>query len=176
MSIKTVAVHRALGWTGVLVLLTGILFSADLMEHVVKGFPHGQGSAAWVFLPIGIGMLLFVGKSRPREAFFLVVLLVIAAVELANFTILPQLDGQISARHLAESILKTDPTGGNVALYQLPRSWQYGMNFYMNRDLPEWVPGSGEPEWILANRGFAPGSRYEVKGDDSRTLFVYRRK
>jgi 4-amino-4-deoxy-L-arabinose transferase-like glycosyltransferase len=176
MSIKTVAVHRALGWTGVLVLLTGILFSADLMERVVKGFPHGQGSAACVFLPIGIGMLLFVGKSRPREAFFLVVLLVIAAVELANFTILPQLDGQISARHLAESILKTDPTGGNVALYQLPRSWQYGMNFYMNRDLPEWVPGSGEPEWILANRGFAPGSRYEVKGDDSRTLFVYRRK
>ena len=176
ISMKTAGVLRALGWTGVLVMLTGILLSADLMERVVKGFPHGHSSSGLVFLPIGIGVVLFVGKSRPREAFFLLVWFVIAAVEFASFTILPQLDGQISARQLAGSILRSDSTGGNVALYELPRSWQYGMNFYMNRDLPEWVPGSGEPDWILANRGLALGSRYEAGRDESGTFFVYRRK
>jgi 4-amino-4-deoxy-L-arabinose transferase-like glycosyltransferase len=176
MTTKTVTVLRALGGTGVLVLLTGILFAADLIERIGRGFPARFSSTAVVVLPFGIAIVLFVMKSRPREAFFLLVVFVIAAVEFANFNFLPKLDGEISARRIAESILKTDPTGGNVATYQLPRSWQYGMNFYLNRDLPEWTPESGQPAWILAYRSLPLDSRYEVTGDESRTFFVYHRR
>jgi 4-amino-4-deoxy-L-arabinose transferase-like glycosyltransferase len=176
MAMKTRTALRVLGLTGTLLLLTGILFAADFIERMFRGLPAGNSSPALLVLPIGIAMVLFVMKSRPREAFFLVLVFAIAAVEFANFNILPKLDGHISARQLAGSILKTDPTGGNVAIYQLPRAWQYGMNFYLNRDLREWVPGPDEPEWILAYRSLPLDSRYELKGDESRTFFVYHRR
>ena len=157
-------------------MLTAIPFGFDLIERLLDGFPAGYISIALLVFPFGIAIVLFAVKSRQRVALLLVVVLVIAAIEIANFAILPKLDERISARQLARSILKTDPGGGNVAIYQLPRSWQYGMNFYLNRDLPEWTPGSGEPDWILAYRALPLGSTYEMKVDESRTFFIYHRR
>ena len=176
MAIKTRTAARALGWTGALLLLTVIPFAIETIERMRDGFAAGYSLTALVVFLFGIAIVLFAMKSRPKVAFLLVVVLVIVAVEIANFAILPKLDERISARQLARSILKTDPGGGNVAIYQLPRSWQYGMNFYLNRDLPEWTPGSGEPDWILAYRFLPLGSTYEMKVDESRTFFIYHRR
>jgi 4-amino-4-deoxy-L-arabinose transferase-like glycosyltransferase len=176
MVVKSKDVLRALGCTGALLLLTAILFAVDLLGRLLRGFPAGYLSAAVIVFLFGIAILLFAMKSRPRQAFLLVAALAISAVEIANSNLLPRLDGRISARQLAASLLKLDPTGRNIATYHLPRSWQYGMNFYMNRELPEWTPGSGEPEWILAYRVLPLGSPYEIKADDSRTFFVYHRR
>jgi 4-amino-4-deoxy-L-arabinose transferase-like glycosyltransferase len=176
MELKTRSVLRILGWTGAILMLTAIPFGFDLIERLLDGFPAGYISIALLVFPFGIAIVLFAMKSRQRVALLLVVVLVIAAIEIANFAILPKLDGRISGRQLAGNILKTDPTGANIAIYQLPRSWQYGMNFYLNRDLPEWTPALGEPEWILAYRVLPLGPRYEMKADESRTFFVYHRR
>ena len=176
MAIKTRTAARALGWTGALLLLTVIPFAIETIERMRDGFAAGYSLTALVVFLFGIAIVLFAMKSRPKVAFLLVVVLVVVAVEIANFAILPKLDERISARQLARSILKTDPGGGNVAIYQIPRSWQYGMNFYLNRDLPEWTPGSGEPDWILAYRALPLGSTYEMKVDESRTFFIYHRR
>ena len=107
-----------------------------------------------------------------------VALFAAATVEVANFALLPTLDSQLSARQLAREILKTDPSGGNVSEYHLPRNAKYGMEFYLDRELPEWVPGSGNPEWILVDRplpGTVLGSRYEIYLDKSRAFIIYHR-
>ena len=176
MVVKTKSVLRWLGATGVLLLLTGSLLAVDRIELMLYGFRTGYISTALIVFSLGVGIVFFAMKSRPKEGFLLIVVFVIAAVEIANYRILPQLNARISTRQLAGDILKTDPTGGNVAVYQFPRSWLYGMDFYLNRELPEWTPGSSEPEWILAYRVIPLSSRYEIKADESRPFFVYHRR
>ncbi len=102
-----------------------------------------------------------------------------AAVEIGNFIVLPSLNAKISARQHAEEFLKMDPSGEGVAVYQLPRAAEYGMKYYLNSNLPEWVPGTSEPQWIIAGR-LPPDVRffdiYEIRMDESRFFFVYHHK
>jgi hypothetical protein len=89
-------------------------------------------------------------KKHPTAALIALVLLVVSAVLVANHDVLPRLDAQISARQIAQKLKEADPSLGHIATYKLSRNWAYGMNFYLNRQLPEWTSTSGEPDWILA--------------------------
>lgn len=177
MALKAKTVLRVLGWTGGLLLLAAIPLAASIIRGVNK-MPPGYVLTEFVVFLFGIVVVALVLKSRPREALLSVALFAIVTVEIANFSLLSGLDSQFSARPLAVKILKTDPTGGNVAVYDLPRASKYGMNFYLNRDLPEWAPESVDPEWILAGRLVPNGvlhSGYEFYLDDSRKFVVYHR-
>jgi 4-amino-4-deoxy-L-arabinose transferase-like glycosyltransferase len=177
MASKTKSAVRVLGWTGGLLLLTAIPIATAVIRGIQK-MPPGYVPAEFVMFLFGIVVVALVIKSRPKEALLFVALFVAVTVEIANFAFLPKLDNQFSARQFAGKILATDPSGGNVAVYQLPRNWNYGMNFYLNRDLPEWAPGSADPEWILAGRLLPNGllhSRYEFYLHDSRKFVIYHR-
>jgi 4-amino-4-deoxy-L-arabinose transferase-like glycosyltransferase len=177
MALKTKSVLRVLGWTGASLLLTAIPLTAAVISGIHK-FPPGYVPAEVVVFLFGIVIVVLAFKSRPGEALLFVALFVTVTVEIANFALLPGLDKQFSARQLAGEILKTDPSGGNVAVYRLPSAWKYGMDFYLNRDLPEWAPGSGDTEWILGGP-LSPGgllrSRYEIYLHESRKFFIYHR-
>jgi len=177
MALKTKSMLRVLGWTGGLLLLAAIPLATAIIRGVNK-MPPGYVPTEFVVFLFGIVVVALVLKSCPREALLSVTLFAIVTVEIANFSLLRGLDTQFSARSLAVKILKIDPTGENVAVYRLPRASEYGMNFYLNRDLPEWAPGSPDPEWILAGR-LVPGgmlhSGYEFYLDDSRKFVVYHR-
>jgi 4-amino-4-deoxy-L-arabinose transferase-like glycosyltransferase len=183
MAVKTRSVLRMLGWTGALLLLAAIPLGAAVIGGLHDFFPPGYVLAALAVFLFATLIVAFVMKSRPREAFLLVALLVMAAIEIANFVVLPGLDVQISARRLAGELIKADASGGNVAIYQLPRAWQYGMDFYLNRDLPEWVPGMSEPEWILGEPlpNLQIASRYKTEFNETvreipLVLFVSHKK
>ena len=72
---------------------------------------------------------------------------------------------------MAERLKAISAPASDISTYELSRNWKYGLNFYFNRELPEWAPGSDEPEWILA--GF-PGilddrafyGRYELEDEE----------
>jgi hypothetical protein len=99
----------------------------------------------------GVLTAIFAVTKCPRAALLAIVLLITADVEIANFKILPRLDSQISSRPLARELLKASPSGEDVGVYDIPRAWRYGLNFYLHRDLPEWTPGSAEPAWVAGN-------------------------
>jgi 4-amino-4-deoxy-L-arabinose transferase-like glycosyltransferase len=149
MAVSTRTLLRMLGWTGAMLLLTAIPLGSAVISGIHDLFPPGYLLAASVFFLFGILIVVFALNSRPKETLLLVALLVIPAIEIANFVILPRMDIQVSARQVAGDILKADPSGANVAFYELPRAWQYGVDFYLNRELPEWIPGRSEPDWIL---------------------------
>jgi 4-amino-4-deoxy-L-arabinose transferase-like glycosyltransferase len=177
MGSMTRGVLRVLWWTGALLLLTAIPLAAAVIGGIHK-IPPGYILAESVAFLFGIVIVVLAFKSRPVEALLFIALFVSATVEIANFALLPRLDNLLSARQLADKILKADPSGGNVAVYQLPRDWKYGMDYYLNRNLGEWKPGSDEPEWILGGRLLpAPvlGSRYEIYLDESRIFMIYHR-
>jgi 4-amino-4-deoxy-L-arabinose transferase-like glycosyltransferase len=62
------------------------------------------------------------------------------------------LDGRYSARPAVRSamIVWKDYSPTRSSAYKLTRSFQYGLNFYFNRELPEWSPNRSGPAWIFA--------------------------
>ena len=106
--------------------------------------------AEGVAFAFGVAVVVLAFKKLPTAALVAAVLLVVSSVVVADTVVLPRLDVRISARPLARKLKEADPSLGNIATFKLSRNWQYGMNFYFNRQLPEWTGSSGEPQWILS--------------------------
>lgn len=136
-----------LGWTGIFFLPLAIPIAGALPNIFRPEYTLATGVA---FVG-GVLTAIFAVTRRPRAALLAIVLLITADVEIANFKILPRLDSQISSRPLARELLKANPSGEDVGVYDIPRAWHYGLNFYLHRDLPEWTPGSAEPTWVAGN-------------------------
>ena len=66
----------------------------------------------------------------------------------AGLRILPELDASLSARWHAE-LLHNDAHPERIFTYHLQRSWMYGIEFYLGRELPEWTPSDPEPALVL---------------------------
>ena len=75
-------------------------------------------------------------------------LLVVLCIEIAGIGILPALDPYVSARWHAQ-FLRNDAHPDRIFTYELPRSWTYGLAFYLGRELPEWNPQDPEPALVL---------------------------
>jgi 4-amino-4-deoxy-L-arabinose transferase-like glycosyltransferase len=142
-------VLRALGWTGALLLPFVIPSVAALRGETIQWVRTAWVLTGFVMFGFGIVITLLALKGHARAASSFVGIFVVSSVLIANFAVLPHLDKEISSRHLAEELLRAGASSDNVALYGVRRSWKYGLDFYFNRDLPEWVPGKSEPEWIL---------------------------
>lgn len=95
------------------------------------------------------------GWRRKREFVTLAFLLVVLCTEIANVSVLPTLDPYVSARWHAQ-FLRNDAHPDRIFTYQLPRAWNYGLAFYMRRELPEWSPSDPNPALVLTTpRGLA---------------------
>jgi 4-amino-4-deoxy-L-arabinose transferase-like glycosyltransferase len=175
LPLKSRTVSRILWWTGAVLVVATVPLAVDIIADFHSVPPEYIAAELIAFL-FGIVIAALAFRSRPAEALLALALFIVTGVELANFTILPGLDNRVSARQLASDVLKTDPLGRNTALYDLPRAWTYGMDYYLNADLPEWQSGSSGPEWILAGRLPPLSAEYEIRIDNSRNLFICHRK
>jgi 4-amino-4-deoxy-L-arabinose transferase-like glycosyltransferase len=102
----------------------------------------------------GLGVAAL-GWRRKREFVTLALLLVVLCTEIANVSVLPALDPYISARWHAQ-FLRNDAHPDRIFVYQLPRAWNYGLAFYMRRELPEWSPSDPNPALVLTtSKGLA---------------------
>jgi 4-amino-4-deoxy-L-arabinose transferase-like glycosyltransferase len=72
------------------------------------------------------------------------------SVGLAAYSVLPVLGPQISPRELALEA-RGHAVGGAIATHDLPRAWQYGAEFYLERALPEWTPSLPSPVWTITS-------------------------
>ncbi len=95
----------------------------------------------------GIAIIAF-SSSRRRTAIWVSLLLVCVLIEIAGTSILPDLDPYYSARTVG-TMLRHDLYPGRLFTYQLPRSWQYGLNFYLGRDLQHWSANDDDAALVL---------------------------
>lgn len=73
-----------------------------------------------------------------------------------NSLIIPRLDPFLSARSAAFSTPQEALDAGNLATAGMTRSWQFGLNFYLDRELPEWNPAMGTQGWVwTSERGLS---------------------
>jgi 4-amino-4-deoxy-L-arabinose transferase-like glycosyltransferase len=134
------AVARISLFTGILIL-TGAAVVATRVR-VPAGSSFGEFWAwPWVGGIAGAGLLLCVLALSHRR--LLVALttcaLVLSAVQLSDLYLLPRLDHFYSARLVTPLLAFYQQESIPVCVYELQRSWVYGLNFYAHRELPECV-------------------------------------
>jgi 4-amino-4-deoxy-L-arabinose transferase-like glycosyltransferase len=104
---------------------------------------------------IGAFMAGVLAGRKKHLAVPLCLLFVAAGVEFLNVAVLPSLDSAYSARPYAE-LLSRDLRPERIFMYDVPRSWDWGLAFYFRRELPEWSPADPEPALALTTEaGFA---------------------
>lgn len=130
------------------------IFSEKALLRTGHHFDISDPRVVSLLIIIGVGGLIAVGfsvRNRPSASFTTLVLLVAAILVFLNFGLLPAADARISARRAALDALRQDPAGQNIAFSDLKRDWHYGVNYYFDRELPEWTPGASLPEWLFTS-------------------------
>jgi 4-amino-4-deoxy-L-arabinose transferase-like glycosyltransferase len=100
-----------------------------------------------IVIAVGI-VIAALGFLRNPGALLLSFFLAAFCVELAGARVLPALDPFISARFHGE-LLRNNRYPDRVFTFHLTRSWQYGLNFYLEREVPEWSPGDAGAALVL---------------------------
>ncbi len=75
-------------------------------------------------------------------------LAVVLALEIANLQVLPTVDPLYSARYHAQ-FMSHDLHPDRIFTFDLARSWNYGLAFYFQRQLPEWQRADPLPALVL---------------------------
>jgi len=109
----------------------------------------GHAILVAAIVAIAGGVVIAVLALLRRRSFVVVSLLLAALLtEIAGMRILPALDPLLSARPHAE-LLRRDLHPDRIFTFNLPRSWDYGLAFYLGRELPEWSPDNQEAALVL---------------------------
>jgi 4-amino-4-deoxy-L-arabinose transferase-like glycosyltransferase len=130
-------------------VLTGglTLICAVVLLFRIRRLPAGSLFAepwAWRWIA-GIacaGLLLcFLALTRRKLTMALAAcILVIGGLELSNRYLLPRLDRALSARQAIPLLVLWNDVPIRGCVYELDRSWVYGLNFYAHREIPECAP------------------------------------
>jgi hypothetical protein len=95
----------------------------------------------------GIGIAIL-ALFRKHSFLVLSLCLTILVLELAGLRLEPSLDPYFSARWHSV-LLRDDLHPERIFIYDLPRSWNYGLAFYLERGLPEWSPTDPDAALVL---------------------------
>jgi 4-amino-4-deoxy-L-arabinose transferase-like glycosyltransferase len=139
--VRDVAVARVSLFTGVFILIVAAVVATRV--RVPFGLPFAEFWAwRWIEGIAGAGLLLCVLAFSHKRllAALTTCVLVLSAVELCNLYLLPRLDPLYSPRQVTPLLAFYQEEGVRVCVYKLQRSWAYGLNFYVHRELPECVP------------------------------------
>jgi 4-amino-4-deoxy-L-arabinose transferase-like glycosyltransferase len=123
-----------------------------------------ETNVAQTRMPTGLLTLAILGglacaflaiAGRPRCAFTATAALMSVLVAGANASLLPRIDPLLSARAAARATTPEALSDHGPSVFKLDRSWEYGLDFYLDRELPEWTPTAARPGWVWTN---APGA------------------
>jgi len=150
--------------TNAIILSAGIglvwIVLAAIFRHAAHKPPFTEmGSATQVLAAVALAIaiavaagVLYAGTRKDlRLAVNLCGLCAIATLEIANTMVLPALDPYVSARPHA-AYFRNDLRPDRIFTYELRRSWNYGLAFYFQRELPEWSPRDPDAALVLTTR------------------------
>lgn len=127
--------------------------------------PFAQSRSIWYFLAAaaaGGAIVAALGSARRVAAALLINATLIACLLVAaNKFVVPRIDPSVSSRATARAFLSAESgktitaaekiPAGSLGSYQLDRAWQYGLEYYLDRQIPEWTPESGGSFWLFTN-------------------------
>jgi 4-amino-4-deoxy-L-arabinose transferase-like glycosyltransferase len=133
-----------------------ILFRFD--QDPLRGFLVGFGAA----LAGGVLVVGFAINRKWNGAVCMLACTTVVLLLVATLLVLPSLDEIISVRHNTLGFIagyNTEPD--KVAVFHLSRSYEYGLDYYFQKALPEWTPQNTEVRFIFSGaQGLEELARY----------------
>lgn len=144
-SFRTIGV--ALGITWIVLGIAAFQWASRLPQAArdAAGWPIFM--TAILAITGGIGVAT-VALLRKRAFVALALALTVLCVAAAGLRILPALDASFSARWHGQ-LMRNDAHPDRIFTYHLQRSWSYGIEFYLGRELSEWSPDDRESALVL---------------------------
>jgi len=145
---KTQPADRWIAITSGVTLMTLSIFA--FLQSARIDFP-------WAALVLAAGgfAIVFPGILwRLSQALAVTVLTVIVAIVLAFMGYAgPALDHSVSPRFALQAAraIWSNYSPDRASTYKLQRSFQYSLNFYFHRELPEWSPSHVKPGWVFTS-------------------------
>jgi 4-amino-4-deoxy-L-arabinose transferase-like glycosyltransferase len=91
---------------------------------------------------------------------------------IANHMLMPGLDRIISARPAAIGLTTAfKATPDDVAVYHLPRAYEYGLDYYFGKILPDWTPQNPPPTYIFFSRSSLAEMNQVPQSDGETSVF-----
>ena len=121
-----------------------------------KRLPAESGlatTAAWAW-PLavaaagGLACAALAWARRQRAAIAGVALLMAALVAVAATGALPRLDAYLSSRQAARATAAEAHSTDSISVLGTDRSLQYGLEYYLDRSVPEWTAAAPNPAWV----------------------------
>jgi hypothetical protein len=109
---------------------------------------------------IACAVLALAGRTRAGVAGAAALSAILMAA--VQVQVVPRVDAYVSARTAAKTTPAEARGAADLAIFGMDASWRYGLNFYLQRELPEWKPGAARPTWIWTTAGGA--ARLEQQG------------
>ena len=127
--------------------------------------PFAQPQSIWYFLAVaaaGGAVVAALGSARRIAAAFLTNAALTACLLIAaNWFVVPRIDSAVSSRAAARAFLAAESgrgfastekiPAGSLGSYKLDRAWQFGLEYYLGHQIPEWTPESGGSFWLFTN-------------------------
>lgn len=131
------------------VLVAGSLLRA---RHLPGGMALAGNSLMLAFaagaIIAGITCLTFVLTGHTRLGIAATAASVAALLLATNLVILPRIDPFFSSRAAAKAAPQQALSCPTLSTFNMTRSWDYGLEFYLDRPLPEWTPATPTPTWV----------------------------
>lgn len=165
----------AIGITWIALGIVAMLWASRLPQAARDA--AGQPTFAIAILTVAGGIGVVVMALLRRRAFVILGLaLAVLCVAAAGLRILPALDPSLSARWHGQ-LMRNDAHPDRIFTYRLQRSWVYGIDFYLGRELAEWSPADRESALVLTTpeglREMRRLGRVHGDLDESYTGIVY---
>jgi 4-amino-4-deoxy-L-arabinose transferase-like glycosyltransferase len=123
--------------------------SGSLLARAIPTAPNLSLTSLGIVLFIGgVGVAAAGQLQAPWKSAAIASGVFAVSVGLAAYTLLPALGPEISPRELAFEA-RDNAARGAIAVYDLPRAWQYGAEFYLEGPLPEWSSSLPAPVWTI---------------------------
>ncbi len=151
-------------WLLAAVGLTWVAGLAVPVDRLLKGLPlYAREPAAqhihlWLAFAAaaGLSIALLAFSKTPWSALIVSSLLFAGLAEMANLRMLPRMDPYLSARTTARSIAAIPEIKAKVTSFEIQRELQFGLGFYLEREIQDWNAEDPGSAWILTNsRGLA---------------------
>ena len=142
-----------------LLVPAGVLWYVELLRHDTIGLRLQQTPLFWASLCAlaGVFALILALWNRPQVAFLIVLIAMLSSITVTQGA-LKQTDFQVlSVRSSVQAARNqwTDFAPGRTSSFKLSRSDQYGLNFYMRREVPTWSPDHRQPGWVFGTKNIS---------------------
>lgn len=148
-----------------LLILGGAAALPQSSAQLPEAGPYALRLLAFVAGVGGAAVLYFAARNKPWLAMGATTATVAALCFVITSSLLPRLDSQRSPRTAAMRVTHMQHSNDAVG-YKLHRAWSYGLSYYLQRELQEWIPGQPAQVIVTSEAGLrdleSKGIRLEV--------------